>query len=320
MLACGEREALVMALPLCVTQQYRLASMAAWISSTGFPTSLLPHTPLDLSLCGHQQSSPLDCSTIPKLQLPVTAPSRGPVCLSRVYMEVARTAWFSFYLGCHRSSLSLSALNVSPLTQTIAPIWGWDPCLSSPIHQGQVQSYKHSYLSPNFLCPTEFCVGIYILFSWSGTRVHDVQCILMYQWREMYSTSTYSSAIFFSNYFPHFYPDKFYNSHKTEVKCQISLLLNHSARIIQTMWHWHLSAKPWVFLDFFPNWAPLPVPFHWIDNSPGIFQPAPHPVYFAWVGTSQHLSTEPYSGSRPWVCMPWMLHSALPQYLSYWEG
>ena len=79
--------------------------------------SLLPHTPLDLSLCGHQQSSPLDCSTIPKLQFPVTAPSRGPVCLSRAYMAVARTAWFSFYLGCHRSAVSLSALNVSPLTQ-----------------------------------------------------------------------------------------------------------------------------------------------------------------------------------------------------------
>ena len=33
--------------PLCVTQQYRLASMAAWLSSTGISHhDLLPHTPL----------------------------------------------------------------------------------------------------------------------------------------------------------------------------------------------------------------------------------------------------------------------------------
>ena len=32
-------------------------------------------------------------------------------------MAVARTVWFSFHLGCHRSAVLLSALNVSPLTQ-----------------------------------------------------------------------------------------------------------------------------------------------------------------------------------------------------------
>ena len=41
-------------------------------------------------------------------------------------------AFLSFHLGCHRSAVSLSALNVSPLTQTIAPLWGSDPCFSSP--------------------------------------------------------------------------------------------------------------------------------------------------------------------------------------------
>ena len=49
--------------------------------------------------------------------------------------------WLSFYLGCHWSAVSLSALNVSPLTQTIAPMWGSDPCFSSPACWGQVQSY-----------------------------------------------------------------------------------------------------------------------------------------------------------------------------------
>ena len=37
-------------------------------------------------------------------------------------------------LGCHRSAVSLSDLNISPLIQTIALMWGWDPCFSSPTH------------------------------------------------------------------------------------------------------------------------------------------------------------------------------------------
>ena len=50
-------------------------------------------------------------------------------------MAAARTVWFSFHLGCHRSAVSLSDLNVSPLAQTIAPMWGLDPCFSSPTGQ-----------------------------------------------------------------------------------------------------------------------------------------------------------------------------------------
>ena len=43
------------------------------------------------------------------------------------FMTATRTVLFSFYLCCNRSSVSLSALNVSPLTQTIAPLWDSDP-------------------------------------------------------------------------------------------------------------------------------------------------------------------------------------------------
>ena len=67
-------------------------------------------------------------------------------------MAVARTLGFSFHLRCHRSGGSLSALNVSPLIQTLATMWGLDPCFSSPIHRGQVQSYLHCF-SPWFLHP-----------------------------------------------------------------------------------------------------------------------------------------------------------------------
>ena len=73
----------------------------------------------------------------------------------------------------------------------------------------------------------------------------------------------------------------------------------------------HLSAEPWVFLNFFPQSSP-PTQYLFIGwviplasfsqpptQSPGIFQPAPHPVSFAWVGISQYLSTKPHSVSRP---------------------
>ena len=91
--------------------------------------------PLNLSLHSQQQPSHWDCFTIPKLQLPPAAPSRRPVFLPGICMAAPSTVWFSFHLGCHRSAVSLSALNVSPLTQTIAPLWGLDPCFRSPTRQ-----------------------------------------------------------------------------------------------------------------------------------------------------------------------------------------
>ena len=106
-----------------------------------FPPQSPPSQPFNLSLCSQQQPSPWDCSTIPKLQLPVTVPSRESTSLSAVCMTVPRTVWFSFRLGCHRSTVTLSALNVSPLTQTIALMWGLDSCFISSTRWGQVQPY-----------------------------------------------------------------------------------------------------------------------------------------------------------------------------------
>ena len=135
------------------------------------PTTISSLTSPPLSLLSQQQPSLWDFSTIPKFQFPATAPSRWPVSLSGVCMAAARTVWFSFHLGCHRSTVSFSALNVSPLTQTITLMWGLDPCFSSPTCQGQVQAYKHSCISPKFLHPTEFWVVLYILFLWSDMPV-----------------------------------------------------------------------------------------------------------------------------------------------------
>ena len=104
-----------------------------------FPPQAFPTT--ISTLTSPWSISPQSTAALPLgivLQLPAAAPSRGPATLSRVCMVTARTVCFSFHLGCHRSAVSLSALNVSPLTQTIAPMWGLDPCFSSPTCWGQV--------------------------------------------------------------------------------------------------------------------------------------------------------------------------------------
>ena len=70
--------------PLRMTQQYRLASVVPWLSSTGNSHhDLLLHIPsICLSAVNSSLQSPWDCSTIPKLQLPASAPSRRPMSLS----------------------------------------------------------------------------------------------------------------------------------------------------------------------------------------------------------------------------------------------
>ena len=117
MMACGVREVMVMAPPPIHDSAVSLCfhGCLAFLHRN-FPLRSPPSHPLNLSLHSQQQPSPWDCSTTPKLQLPATVPSRGPSSLSGVCMAVARNVWFSFHLGCHRSAVWLSALNVSPLS------------------------------------------------------------------------------------------------------------------------------------------------------------------------------------------------------------
>ena len=111
--------------------------------------------------------------------------------------------WFSFHLGCHRSAVSLSALNVSPLSQTIAPRWGPDLCFSSPTCRRSgptnttvfplvpssywvLRESIHPFLPVRYSCPL------------SAGVPHTLLCLKVYSWREMYSTYTCSSTILFS--------------------------------------------------------------------------------------------------------------------------
>jgi len=139
--------------PLHMTQQYRLASMAAWLSSTGIShQNVHCHVPLVHLLVVN--SSP--CSEIALQSLYSSSQLLHLLghlrpCLG-VCMAVARIVWFSFHLRCHRSAASLSVSNVSRLTQTIALVWGSDPCFSFSTHRGQGvvsrQSYQHSCFFP----------------------------------------------------------------------------------------------------------------------------------------------------------------------------
>ena len=92
MLACGKREAMVMAPP-------RTHHSAVSPCFFGCLTFLHRHFPsqspsldtLNPSLQSQQQPSPWGCSTIPKLRLAAAAPSRGPASLSGVCLAAVRT-------------------------------------------------------------------------------------------------------------------------------------------------------------------------------------------------------------------------------------
>ena len=91
-LACGEREAMVIAPPpTCDSVVSPCFHGCLAFLHRHFPPQSPPSHPLDPSLCSQQQPSAWDCSTIPKLQLPAAAPSKEPAYLSRVCMAAART-------------------------------------------------------------------------------------------------------------------------------------------------------------------------------------------------------------------------------------
>ena len=139
-------------------------------------------------------------------QLPVTVPSRGPISLFRVCIAVARTVWFSFHLVCHRSAASLSSLNISPLTQTLALLWGLDPCFISQPTEGRSSLNNTpifppcSYILPSFTC-------FYIFFSFGQVLLSALKwclaCTSVWRCIPHVSTSTYYSAILFKLKDPH---------------------------------------------------------------------------------------------------------------------
>ena len=193
------------------------AARFAWASSTpllpgppGFPPQALPITissltsPRSISL---QSAAALALGLLqePSTPAPSSCAFRG-TCLSVQGMYVARTVTLlPFRLP--QISCSRSALNVSPLTQTVAWLWGSDPASVSLPAEGRSSPAN----TPGFpFLPTSYRVLHGSLFSfpwvrssyrlWTGVLVALLSegVFLMYPWREMYPTFTYSSTILFS--------------------------------------------------------------------------------------------------------------------------
>ena len=67
-----------------------------------------PSYPFDLSLCNQQQPPPWDCSTMPKLQFPTAAPSRGMYSCGQDYLilipfRLPQICCFTLSLKCFSS-------------------------------------------------------------------------------------------------------------------------------------------------------------------------------------------------------------------------
>ena len=122
----------------------------------------------------------------PLLQFPAAAPSRRPTFLPGICMALTRTVWFSFHLGCHRSAVSLSALNVSPLTQIIAPLWGSDRASVPPPTEGR--STPTPVFPPSSFILLSFA-WFYIFFSTGQVALFAlswcsacVLCLMVHSW------------------------------------------------------------------------------------------------------------------------------------------
>ena len=160
-----------------------------------FPTTISSSHPLDPSLCSQQQPAPWYCSTIPKLQLPAAAPSRGicvPVwgmygcskdCLTAIPFRPSQISCFTLSLKCFSSDAdNCPSVGIGLLLQ-----------FPHPPKAGLVLLTLLFFLY--FLHPTEFCVGLYIFstgqallsaLSWCSACISVSQVVfLMYPWREM---------------------------------------------------------------------------------------------------------------------------------------
>ena len=135
MLVCGEREAMVMAPPATSDSAVSPCFHGCLAFLHGhFASQSPPSHPLEPSLHSQQQLSPWDCSTIPKLQLPATAPSGGPACLSCIHgcskdclilipFRLPQISCFTLSLKCFSSdSDSWPDVGIRPLLQFPHPL------------------------------------------------------------------------------------------------------------------------------------------------------------------------------------------------------
>ena len=200
---------MVMAPPPCMTQQY---SWLPWLPSFP-PQAFLPTVS---SLTSPRSVSPQSTAalTLGSLQTPQTpAPSRcalhgtllpvwgmygcGKDCLILLPFRLSQISCFTLSLKCFSSdSDNCPDVGIRPLLQfPHLPRAG--PVLLTLIF------FPSSFVLPSFACFYIFFSSGQVLLSalsWCSACTSVSEGVfLMYLWREMYSTSTYSSAILFSS-------------------------------------------------------------------------------------------------------------------------
>ena len=107
MLACGEREAMVMVPPLHVTQQYRLASMVAWLSSTGISHhDLLPIPSIHLSIVNSSPRPGIAPQPLNSSSQPLRLPGDLHPCLGHVWLWQRLSDSHSIYAVTDQLTLS----------------------------------------------------------------------------------------------------------------------------------------------------------------------------------------------------------------------
>ena len=149
-----------------------------------FPLQSPPSHPLKQSFHSQHQPSPWDCSTIPKVQPPVSAPYRGPASMSRVCIAVAKTVSFSIHLDCHRSTVSLAAIMFLLWLRKLSKCGDWNPASVCPLTEGR-SSPTNTPISPTSSFVLLSFLVLHILLHWPGTPVCSqlVFCMHLCVWR-----------------------------------------------------------------------------------------------------------------------------------------
>ena len=174
--------------PLCVTQQYCLASMAAQLPSTGISHHhLLPYIP---SICLHsqQQPSPWVCSTIPNSSshllcllgtyVPVWGMySCGKNCLLLIPFRTPEISCFTLNLYCFSSdSDNCRDVGIGPLLQFLHPLRAGPVLLTLLFSPLVPLSYRvlcgsiYSFLLVRYSC------------SFSAGVLHALVCLKVHSW------------------------------------------------------------------------------------------------------------------------------------------
>ena len=181
--------------------------MAAWLSSTGISHhDLLPHIPsIHLSTVNSSPQTGIAAQSLnsssclcPFQETHIPAQHMygcGKDCLILIPFRLPQISCFTLSLKCFSSdSDNCPAVRIRPLLQSV---------------EGRCSPTNTPVFPPSSFILPSFVWWFYIFFptgqvllstlSWCSARIALSEGVfLMYPWREMYSTSTSSSAVFFS--------------------------------------------------------------------------------------------------------------------------